>query len=117
MQKKSEILFQVPVEGVSAGKETYIGHLILVGVVKNVIQDVDLSLGLDSDSCAHAQAVNVLDELLGARFGVAVGLRRLSGGGVDGGLIVEAIQVATGFLEILDPFLWLLEPVSVLLLC
>lgn len=93
-------------------RSTYIRHLILVRVVEDVVKHIDRSLGLDGDSGAHSQTVNVLDKLLRARFGITVSLGRLGGGGVDGGLVVEAVQVAAGFLEILDPFLWLLEPVS-----
>jgi hypothetical protein len=56
--------------------------------------------------------VNVLDELLRVRLLVTCGFGRFGGSGIDGGFIVEAVKVASGFLEILDPFLRLLEPVS-----
>lgn len=95
-------------------RPTYIRHLILVRVVENVVKHINGSLGLDGNSGTHSQAVDVLDKLLRASFGITVSFGRLGGGGVDGGLVVEAVQVAAGFLEILDPFLWLLEPVSLL---
>jgi len=56
--------------------------------------------------------VDVLDELFRAGLLVAGGFGRLGVGGVDGSFVVEAVQVAAGLLELLDPFLRLLEPVS-----
>lgn len=56
--------------------------------------------------------MDVLDELFGVGLLVAGSFGRLGSGGVDGGLVVEAVQVAAGLLEILDPFLRLLESVS-----
>jgi hypothetical protein len=61
--------------------------------------------------------VDVLDELFRVGLLVAGGLGRLGSCGIDGGLVVEAVQVAAGFLEILDPFFRLLEPVSRCVLC
>lgn len=97
--------------------ESYIGHLILVGVVQNIVQDVYGCLWLDCNAGADTEAVDVLDELFGVCLLVAGGLGRLGSGGIDSGLIVEAVQVAAGFLEILDPFLRLLEPVSCCVSC
>jgi hypothetical protein len=56
--------------------------------------------------------VDVLDELFRTGLFVAGRFGRFGSGGIDGGLVVEAVQVAAGLLEILDPFLRLLEPVS-----
>lgn len=56
--------------------------------------------------------MDVLDELLGVGLPVTRGFGGVGGGGVDGGFVVEAVEVAAGLLEILDPFLWLLELVS-----
>lgn len=84
--------------------ETYIRHRILVGVVQDVVQDVHGRLGLDSNSGADTEAVDVLDELFRAGLLVAGGFGRLGVGGIDGSLVVEAVQVAAGLLELLDPF-------------
>jgi hypothetical protein len=56
--------------------------------------------------------VNVLNELFGAGLLIAGGFGRLGSGRVDGSFVVEAVQVAAGFVEILDPFLRLLETIS-----
>lgn len=56
--------------------------------------------------------MDVLDKLFRVGLLVAGGFRRFGSGRVDGGFIVETVQVAASFLEILDPFLRLLEPVS-----
>lgn len=92
--------------------ESYIRHRILVGVVQDIVQDVHRCLRLNSNSGADAEAVDVLDELFRAGLLVAGGFGRIGVGRVNGGLVVEAVQVAAGLLELLDPFLRLLEPVS-----
>ena len=56
--------------------------------------------------------MNVLDELFRVCLLVACGFGGFGSGGIDGGFVVEAVQVASGLLEILDPFLRLLEHVS-----
>jgi hypothetical protein len=56
--------------------------------------------------------VDVLDKFFRAGLLVAGGFGRLGSGGIDCSLVVEAVQVAAGLLEILDPFLRLLKPVS-----
>lgn len=91
---------------------THIRHRILILIIQDIIQHADVRLRLDGDSGAHAEAVDVLDELLGVGLFVAGGFGGVGGGGVDGGLVVEAVKVAAGLLEVLDPFLWLLELVS-----
>lgn len=61
----------------------------------------------------HALLVNVPDEFARAglaRSGVVGGFRR--GGGGHGGFVVEAVEVATSGLELLDPFLGLYIPKS-----
>lgn len=100
------------VRHIAAGGQTYVGHLVLVGVVEDIVQDVHWRLRLNSNTSTDALAVDVLDELFRVGLLVAGGLGRLGSGGVDGGLVVEAVKVAAGLDEILDPFLRLLEPVS-----
>jgi hypothetical protein len=92
--------------------ETYVGHLVLVWVVQNIVQHIHRCLRLDSNTGTHALVVDVLDELFRVRLLVACAFGGFGSGGIDGGFVVEAVQVASGFLEVLDPFLRLLEPVS-----
>ena len=92
--------------------ESYIRHRILVGVVQDIIQHIHGSLRLDGNTCTHSLVVNVLDEILRVCLLVTCGFGGFGGSGIDGGFVVEAVKVASGFLEILDPFLRLLEPVS-----
>jgi hypothetical protein len=56
--------------------------------------------------------VDVLNKLFRVGLLVARGLGRLGSSRVDGGLVMEAVQIAAGLVEIFDPFLRLLEPVS-----
>jgi hypothetical protein len=60
--------------------------------------------------------VDVLDEFLGAGLLVGTSGRFFGSGRVDGGLVVEAVEVTTSVLELLDPFLGLLALVSILIL-
>ena len=52
--------------------------------------------------------MNISDESLGVGLLVGLLLWALSGTG-EGGLIVEAVEVAASFLELLDPFLGLVS--------
>jgi hypothetical protein len=92
--------------------KTYVGHLILVGVVQDIIQHIDGSLRLNGNTSTHSLVVDVLDELFRVCLLVTCGFGRFGSGGIDGGFVVKAVQVASSFLEVLDPFLRLLEPVS-----
>jgi hypothetical protein len=92
--------------------KTYVGHLVLVRVVQNIIQHVHRGLRLDSNTGTHSLVVDVFDELFWVRLLITCGFGRFGSGGIDGGFVVEAVKVASGFLEVLDPFLRLLEPVS-----
>jgi hypothetical protein len=53
--------------------------------------------------------VDVADELLRAGLLVARAVRAVGRGRVDGGFVVEAVQVAAGGFEVFDPFLGLLR--------
>jgi hypothetical protein len=94
------------------GGESYIRHRILVRVVQDVVQNVHGCLRLDRNTGTDTETVDVLDELFRVGLLVAGGLGRFGSGGIDGGFVVEAVQVAASLLEILDPFLRLLESVS-----
>lgn len=47
--------------------------------------------------------MDVLDQFLGARFGVTFAFGSVGGGGIDRGLVVETVQIAAGLLEVFDP--------------
>jgi hypothetical protein len=51
--------------------------------------------------------VDVADQLLGACFLVTRRVRAIGRGRIDGGFVVEAVEVAAGLFEILDPLLGL----------
>jgi len=91
----------------------YIGDLILSLTIQDVVQNIDGSTGLESDTGSEALVVDVLDELLGAGLLVGLGRGFFGGGRVDGGFVVETVQVATCVLELLDPLLWLLASISI----
>jgi hypothetical protein len=75
--------------------------------IQHLVQDIGGSGGLDGDAGQHALLVDVADQLARRRLEVGVGLGALGGRRVDGGLVVEAVEVAAGRLEFFDPFLGL----------
>lgn len=91
----------------------YIGNLILGLAIQDVVQNIDGSTGLESDTGSEALVVDILDELLGAGLLVGLGRGFFGSGRVDGGFVVETVQVTTCVLELLDPLLWLLASISI----
>lgn len=83
---------------------THVRALRLVLVVQDLPQHVNRGVGLDGDAGLHALLVNVADEFAraGATGGEGVGWAG-GGDGVDGRFVVEAVQVAPGLSEVLDP--------------
>ena len=60
--------------------------------------------------------MDVLDEFLGAGLLVGGSGGFVCSGGVDGGFVVEAVEIASSFLELLDPFLGLPAMVNMMFL-
>lgn len=58
--------------------------------------------------------MDVFDEFLGAGLLVGSSGGFFGGGRVDSGFVVEAVEITTSVLELLDPFLGLLALVSIL---
>lgn len=86
--------------------EDHVGTLGGVGRVEQLVQHVGRRGGLDGDAGQQALVVDVTDQLAGARLGVRRG-RRLLGRAAERRLVVEAVQVAPGRLELLHPLLGL----------
>lgn len=57
--------------------------------------------------------MDVFNQLLGAGLLVRGSSRLFGSGRVDGGFVVETVEIASGLLEVLDPFLRLLAIVSI----
>jgi len=75
---------------------------------QDIPQHIDRGGGLDRNTSQHPVVVNVSDQL----FGASIKLRHALGalGGRRGcGLVVEAVQIAAGVLELLDPLLGLVR--------
>lgn len=90
------------------GELTHVGSLSGVLALDNIPEHVHGGVGLDRDTSLHTLLVDVLDQLLGARASSGFligGIGRGNGG--DSSLVVEAVQIATGLLELTDPFVWL----------
>jgi hypothetical protein len=86
-------------------RSTHIGTLVLVRAVENVPENVDRGIRLDGNAGLHALLVDIFDQCARAGplgGGLIGGIGRGDGG--DGGLVVEAVQIAAGLLELLDPF-------------
>lgn len=87
-------------------KTTHIRLLLSISVLQDIPEYIHRSVGLDGDTSQQPAVVDIPDQLLGA----GALLRRLLGalgGAGEGRLVVEAVQVAAGLLELLDPFLGL----------
>lgn len=85
---------------------TYVGSLVLVGILQNLPEYINGSLGLNGNAGEQPLVVDVLDQGLGV--GLLVGLVfGVLGVAREGGLVVEAVEIAAGLLELLDPFLGL----------
>jgi len=85
--------------------EAHVWPLVQLRAVENVPQYVYRGVRLDGHAGLHALVVDVLNQLAGTGArgrGLVGGIGR--GDGRDGRLVVEAVQVAAGLFEILDPF-------------
>lgn len=96
--------------------KTYIRPFLLVFVFQDIPEDVDGGIRLNGNARLHALVVDIADEFLRAcqTAGLLVFWGHCSDGG-DGGLVVEAVKIASGGLELLDPFMGLWRSVSVFL--
>lgn len=87
------------------GVSTHVRAILLILSGQNIPQHIDGGIGLNGNTGLHAFVVDKPDQLAGAR-GPGGGVCGLgAGGGVDGGLVVEAVQIATGLLEFPYPFM------------
>lgn len=86
--------------------ETYIRPFRRILALEQLGQDLDAGHRLEGDAGEQAKAVDVADEVLRVRLRVRLGLGALGRAG-KGRLVVEAVQVTPGVLELLDPFLGL----------
>lgn len=84
--------------------------------VEDVIEDVDGGAWLEGNASSEALVVDVLDEFLRAGLLVGGSGGFVGGGGVDSGFVMEAVEIASGLLELLDPFLGLVAMVNKLFL-
>jgi hypothetical protein len=89
---------------------THIGALGVDGVVENVPQHVDGRFGFDCNAGLHSQLVNEADEFFGGGGGGRGARGRVGGCRRDGGFVVEAVEVASCFLEVAHPAFWLDRP-------
>lgn len=85
--------------------QTHIRTLLVVLCCQDIPQHIDRGIRLDSNTGLHALVVDKSDEFARAcRTGRLVG--GFSGrGGIDGCFVVEAVEVASGFLEVPNPFM------------
>lgn len=88
-------------------KCTYIWHFLLNGILKDLPEYVDGGTRFNGDARLHAIIMDETDEFFGRGLRVGVARGRVRGCRVDGGFVVEAIEVTAGFLEVLDPSLGL----------
>lgn len=94
--------------------KTYVGDFVLGFAVENIVEDIDGGAGFEGNTGSEALVVDVLDEFLGTSLFVGGSGGFVGSGGVDGGFIVEAVEITTSLLELLDPFLGLLAMVNML---
>jgi hypothetical protein len=96
-------------KGSLEGQEfTHVRSLRGVFTLKDIPQHINRGIGLDRNTSLHTLFVNVANQLLGACAGGGFfigGIGRGNGG--DRSFVVETVQVATGVLELTNPFVWL----------
>lgn len=85
----------------------YIGSFLGIRGLENVPKHIDGCVRLNGNACKQSLVVNISDKLLGIGLLIGCLFGRLCGRG-KGSLVVEAVQVAAGVLELFDPFLRLL---------
>ena len=95
-----------PIQGYFRCIQTYVWPLLLLGVLQNLPKHVDRGVGLDGNTGQQALVVDIPDQSLWICLLVRLLLGALRGAG-EGGLVVEAIQVAACLFEFLNPFLGL----------
>jgi hypothetical protein len=86
--------------------QTYIRSLLFLTVLENFPQHINRSIGLDSNTSDKSLIVDVSDKGLGVGLFLCLLLGSLGCAG-EGGLVVEAVEVAASLLEFLNPFLGL----------
>lgn len=82
----------------------YIGALLGIRALENLPQHIDGCVRLDSNARQQSIVVDISNQLLRARLLIGRLFGGLRGGG-ERSFVVEAVQVAAGLLELLDPFL------------
>jgi uncharacterized protein YodC (DUF2158 family) len=86
---------------------TYIWYFVLVRILQDVPQYVYRCAWLDSNSSLHTLAVNEFDQLFRRGFLVRFAFGRLGSGGIYCSLVMKAVEVAPGLLEVSHPSLGL----------
>jgi len=96
---------------ISEGQEsTHVWLLRGVLALNDIPQHIYRGIGLDRDTSLHTLLMNVANQLLGACPSGGLFICRIGrGNGGDRSLVVEAVQIATGILELADPFMRLLK--------
>jgi hypothetical protein len=89
---------------------THVWSLVHIGAIEDIPENINGSIGLDGDTGLHALLVDVLDQFArrsAGGGGFVGGIGRGDGG--DGGFVVEAVEIAASLLELVDPFVRLLD--------
>lgn len=91
-------------------EETHLWSLTQIRAVEDIPENINGGIGLDGDTGLHALLVDIFDQFArrcagGGGFVGGIGC----GDGGDGSFVVEAVKVTAGLLELVDPFVRLLN--------
>jgi hypothetical protein len=87
---------------------THVWSLSGVFTLKNIPEHIDRCIRLNSNTSLHTLLVNITDQLLGAGTIGSLFIGRVGrGDGGDSRFIVETVKIATGILELANPFMGL----------
>ena len=104
----------VTISTISATQEsgklsTYIRSFLLIFGRQNIPKHIDRGIGFNGNAGLHALLVDKSKQFLWTRR-LGCGISWVgTGDGVDGRLVVEAVEIASGFLEIPNPFMRLMN--------
>lgn len=89
---------------------THVGALVDVFTVEDIPENINGGIRLNCNTGLHTFLVDIFDQFTRTGTGSSGFIGRIGrGDGGDGSFIVEAIEIATGFLELVNPFMRLIS--------
>jgi len=85
---------------------THVGALVDVFTVEDIPENINRGIRLNCNTGLHTLLMDIFDQFTRTGTGSSSFISRIGrGDGGDGSFIMEAIEIATGFLELVNPFM------------